>query len=66
MSRAAGVSAGIATILATPTAALPVFRNEFYRLLNPKANGERDEQVRVALSACLEPNGPWRECPGPD
>jgi hypothetical protein len=57
---AAGVQAGIATIIATPTAALPVFRDEFLKQLSGKSGGW--ESLGIALSAHLEPNGPWCEC----
>jgi hypothetical protein len=59
---AAGVAAGIATIIATPTAALPVFQTEFYKQIQGKVGNEREEKVRVGLSATHEANGPWREC----
>lgn len=58
----AGVAAGIATIIATPTAALPVFQTEFRRQLGGR--GAEEERVQVALSARQEANGPWVECKG--
>jgi hypothetical protein len=57
----AGVAAGIATILATPTAALPIFQAEFFKQLLGKG-GATDERVQVVLSARQEANGPWCEC----
>jgi hypothetical protein len=56
------VAAGIATIIATPTAALPIFQMEFQKLLNGKGAGAVDEKIQVALSARQEANGPWFEC----
>jgi RNA polymerase sigma factor (sigma-70 family) len=60
---AAGVSAGIATIIATPTAALPIFQTEFQKHLGKLgATATVEQLVRVALSAKQEANGPWCEC----
>jgi RNA polymerase sigma factor (sigma-70 family) len=59
---AAGVAAGIATIIATPTAALPVFETEFHKQLHGKGASAADEDIRVALSAKQEANGPWCLC----
>jgi len=58
----AGVAAGIATIIATPSAALPVFQAEFRKQMQGKAGATAEEQVHVALSARQEANGPWCEC----
>ncbi len=58
----AGVAAGIATIIATPTAALPSFQKEFQKNLHGKVAVTGHEECSVALSAKLEPNGPWFRC----
>jgi RNA polymerase sigma factor (sigma-70 family) len=58
----AGVAAGIATIIATPTGALPIFRTEFRKQLQGKGSGALDEKIQVAVSATQEANGPWRMC----
>ncbi len=59
---AAGMAAGIATIIATPTAALPIFQTEFYKQLQGKGGSTVDENIHVALSAKQEANGPWCVC----
>jgi hypothetical protein len=58
----AGIAAGIATIIVTPTAALPIFRAEFTKQLCGKARKDMTEAIQVALSAQQEPNGPWCAC----
>jgi RNA polymerase sigma factor (sigma-70 family) len=58
----AGVAAGIVTIITTPTAALPVFASEFAKQFRAKGSGVQDERIQVALSARMEPGGPWSEC----
>jgi RNA polymerase sigma factor (sigma-70 family) len=63
-SISAGVAAGIATIIATPTAALPVFQAEFHKQLQSKGASAGDQKIQVALSATLEPDGPWCMCKG--
>jgi len=59
---AAGGLAGIATIIATPTLALPVFHKEFHKQLHGKGGCPVEEEIRIALSAKQEANGPWCEC----
>jgi RNA polymerase sigma factor (sigma-70 family) len=61
---AAGVAAGIATIITTPTAALPIFQTEFHKHLQTKGLGIADERIQLALSARQEANGPWSACKG--
>lgn len=56
-----GVAAGIATIVVTPTAALPAFEEAIARQLRTKI-GERTSEITVALSARQEANGPWLKC----
>ena len=56
------MAAGIATIIATPTSALPIFQAEFHKHLHAKGGSPVDEKIQVALSAKQEANGPWREC----
>jgi RNA polymerase sigma factor (sigma-70 family) len=58
----AGVAAGIATIVATPSAALPIFQTEFHKQLQGKGGSAVDERIQVALSARPEANGPWCVC----
>jgi RNA polymerase sigma factor (sigma-70 family) len=59
---AAGAATGIATIVATPSAALPIFHTEFHRRLDTNGSGAAKESIQVALSANPEPNGPWYKC----
>jgi RNA polymerase sigma-70 factor, ECF subfamily len=61
---AAGVAAGLATIIATPTAALPVFQTEFHKHFQGKSGSATEDLTCVALSARHEPHGPWCECKG--
>jgi RNA polymerase sigma factor (sigma-70 family) len=58
----AGMAAGIATIIATPTAALPIFQTEFHKQLQGRGGSTPDEMIQVALSAKQEANGPWCVC----
>jgi hypothetical protein len=46
----AGVAVGIATIIATPTAALPLFKTEFHKELERKAGSTSDEELHVAMA----------------
>jgi RNA polymerase sigma factor (sigma-70 family) len=59
---AAGVAAGIATIIVTPTAALPIFRTEFHKQMQAKGRNGEDQRIQVALSAKQEASGPWSVC----
>jgi hypothetical protein len=59
---AAGVAAGIATIMTTPTVALPIFRVEFHKQLRGNGGIAADAKIQVALSAKPEANGPWCVC----
>jgi hypothetical protein len=61
---ASGGAAGIATIIATPTAALPIFQTEFHRQLHGKGGNKVADTIQVALSAKQEANGPWCFCKG--
>ena len=68
---AAGIAAGIATIIAAPALATAVFRTEFYKQLQTTTldTGDNDggrmsgsqNDIQIALSACQEANGPWKE-----
>jgi hypothetical protein len=60
----AGVAAGIATIIDTPTAALSSFRKEFKNYLQSKVGNGIEDNICVALSAIQEANGPWCICNG--
>jgi RNA polymerase sigma factor (sigma-70 family) len=59
---AAGGAAGIATIIATPTAAIPVFRAEFHRHLRDVIGGPPDARLQIALSTKQDSNGLWSAC----
>jgi hypothetical protein len=61
---AAGVAAGIATILATPTGALPIFQAEFHKQLQGDGGITASDKIQLALSAKQEANGPWYVCKG--
>jgi RNA polymerase sigma factor (sigma-70 family) len=59
---AAGVAAGIATIMTAPSTALPIFQVEFRKQLQGNGDVPVAEQIQVALSAKQEANGPWSVC----
>jgi hypothetical protein len=54
----AGIAAGIATIIAGPASALPVFESAFKSCLAGKV-GELVQKIQVSLSTSQQPNEDW-------